>query len=528
MVGVQGLIWSMTKDNIRRRRLLKYAALAGAGSIAGCNSPAGDDSGGSQTTTTPDDGFMSQASQMGFADNWRDRRLAPLDQWSIEQRTDFPSADNDSDPGRWKETDVVQAAPWEPPEGWDETAAANVDQLTYLNAGSLRYDPAMAATQALFEDRTGIDMEILPIPGNQARPKLRATLSAGESTPQIFVSTPMDLMWTTFVQNGYLQPVDPLYSDEEMWDIYPSWVQNAYTRNGQVWGGLMLTMGSLHHVHPHMLREQGVDSSTIDRIVQGNGTWDDLETCMAAFEGTDAYAWGYRAGSQSQLLQDYKEMFYQAGGQIVQDGRVVYDQEPARFALKKMIEWRNKGWVPESVINYTQGDLTDGFMNEDLAMVPVFGDLVPIAVEKYGTDSDKYQPAVPLKGGSDAPNPTRAGVNTPTSFCVNPHAPVEEKLAALLWLDMRASATIGWYEYAIEGNNPFTKSTFTQAQETNSVPHSNIRQEALQYAQVEFYPQQAALNNNLTSELQLALAGEKSAEQALSDAQSYADNILAQ
>jgi len=248
---------------------------------------------------------------------------------------------------------------------------------------------------------------------------------------------------------------------------------------------------------------------------------------MEAFEGTDVFGWAYRGASRVYTYRDWAKMFYQAGGDIVSDdGTVTFNSEAGVFALQKMVDYLDQGWVPDSVVNFTKGNLADGFLSDQFAMVPVFGDLVPQAISEL--DDDQYFPTVSPMGWSDAPNPTRAGIASPNGVSINRNAPTEKKLAATLFLDARLSYTNAWYEYTYEGNQSYVQRVYDDAQESGDAAFSEVRGEALSLNKVEIFPQSRALKQRVSQELQRTIAGEKDPQTALDDAQDFTDTVLGQ
>ncbi|MFC4360354.1 ABC transporter substrate-binding protein [Halobium salinum] len=524
-------------DRVDRRELLKYL---GVGSLtaasAGCmggSPPAGggggeNGSGGNASGGGGGGGdALAAAQEVGFADNWKDRRMASLDEWPLEKREQIPPEGKRSDVKPWRNSGAVKSAPWSPPDGWEETPAGDVEKLQILNFGSLDYDPATVATYAMFEEATGIEIEPLEIVVDQAVSKEAAFLSANKGQPQGFlVVTGQSL--TSFVQNGYLQQVDPVMGEEEMWDPYLSLAENNFQIDGHTYLSPNINEGSLVHTRPKLMRENGVDDETVQRILDGEYDWNDMETVMEAFKGTGIAGWAYRGASLVYTVRDWMKMFYQAGGQIVgDDGTVTFNSEAGIVALQKMVEWREKGLVPKEVVNYTQGDLADGFLSGQIAMVPVFGDLVPRAVEQHGK-APNYRPTVQPKGGESAPNPKRRGIAAPTGFGINVNADVGHKLAAMLYMDARWSVPSGWFEFVVEGNQTYAKDVYDQASETDAALFADVRGRAVENNVQEIYPQSRTIRQTLSEELQTAIAGDKSPEEALNAVQEFADTVLGQ
>lgn len=508
-----------------RREILKYGGLAGLVGLAGCTGSGGGNSAGG--SDEGEDSYLQAAESIGFGENWQERRLTTLDEWKLEDRLAVPEGNKVTELNAWKQSTSVKTAPWKPPEGWEETAAGDVDSIQILNFGDLKYDPATIATNALFEERTGIKLKPLEIVVDQAIPKETAFLQAGKSKPEMFNVVITDSL-SSFVVGDYLTNLDPLMPKDEMWEPYHSLTKETTQFDGHLYTGPTYLEASLVHVRPDLLREQGVPEDTVKAILNGTWTWDHLETAMEAFKGTGSYAWAYRGSSRVYTVRDWQKLFYQAGGSFVQDdGSVRVNTEAGYTALQKMIEWREKGYVPDEVVSYGQGDLADGFLSGQFAMVPVFGDLVPQALKKY-KEGEQYQPTLSPKGGKDAPNPVRAGIASPTSVSVNTNASQGAKLASLLYLDCCLSQENQWWQFVNEGNQSYSKAVYDEAAETGVAKFADIRGEQMKYNKAEVFPQQRPIKQHVSQECQRAIAGDISAKKALDNAQEFINTVLGQ
>lgn len=513
-----------TDKEINRRQLMKYATLAGTGALsatAGCIGNSGGNGGGSGS-----DEFQSAAKKIDFGKNWKQRRLASLDEWTLEERQETPPPNKATNVQAWKDSIPVKTAPWNPPDGWKDTAAANVDSLQMLNFGEMKYDPGIVATNALFEDRTGINIDPLEIVVDQAIPKETAFLKAERSKPQMF-SVVIDNSLSSFVAGEHLTKLDPLMPKDEMWDPYIPLTKSAKYKS-HLYVGPLYNEGALVHVRPDLLKEQSVPDDTITAILDGTWTWDDLETAMKAFKGTGKFAWGYRGASRVYTVRDFARYFYQAGGQFYKDGKVKVNDKAGYTALSKMVEWRRKGYVPEGVVNYGQGNLADGFLSGQFAMVPVYGDLIPQALKQY-KKGEEYQPTVSPKGGKAAPKPTRASIATPNGVAINPYASTGEKLASMLYLDAHLSEPSQWWEFAVEGNGSFTKGAYKAGAKTGTVPFPEIRlRQMTEINRVEVFPQSRSIKQHLSQQCRKAIAYDISPKKALDNAQDFINTVLGQ
>lgn len=521
-------------SELSRRELMKMASSAtfvGASvGLAGCigGGGGGGDGGGNQSGG--DGGGSSElqnaVSDIGYGEDWEARRgfANPAENWPMESRLKVPESDLGSS-GSWIDTETVSSAVWEPPSGWDSTPASDVDTIEILNYGDMQFDRATAATDALFEDRTGIKMSRTQVVVDQAIPKAAAFLSSEQSSPQMLLSTTYSSM-STYANNGYLEPVGFTQPDDAMWEPYLPIAKQTFNWNGNQWGGPNIVEGKVVHLRPQLIRDQGVDGAVVDSILSGDYTWDDLETVMEAFAGTDIAGWGYRGSSLTYTENDFRELWYQAGGgYTVGDDGVSVNTDTAQYALERMITWLDNGWVPDAVTTWTQGDLADGFLSESLAMVPVATDLIADSVEQFGK-GDSYQIAPPPRAPDDAADPQHATLATTTVSAINAFAPIEHKIAGTLFHDARFSYASSWWEYVEEGNMCYVERVYEDA--TDQATFSQQKGAAMETAKSEVFPQQRAINQEVSEQLQLAIAGDKDPSTALKDAQSFIDTVLSQ
>ncbi len=476
---------------------------------------------------------MSAAEQIGFGENWQQRRFASLSEdgdwpaWPEEQRNAWPEGDADNQKSAWAESETVQSANWEPPSGWEDTPAGDIDSFELLNHGSLDFDPATLATYALFENRTGITINPLEIVVDQAIPKKAAFFSASEPTPHA-TDVVVQSSLSSFATAGHLAETRA-QPNEEMWEPYIPLTRDSFSYNGTQYMGPNINQGGLVHCRPQMILDQGVDQSVVDSIVNGEWSWNELETVMQAFEGSDKSAWAYRGSSLVYTFRDWQKMLYEAGGRIVQDdGTVVVNDEAHLVAVQKMREWLENGWVPDAVTSYTQGDLADGFLSGELAMVPVFGDLIPRAIDQFGDDPEVYRPVLPPAGADPAPDPSRATIASPNGVAINAYSDVGHQLAVMLYHDCRYTTASQWWEFANEGNNQYLNHVFDQAAELGTVPYAETRGTSMETAVVEVWQQQRATSQRISEQLQQIIAGNVDPQEGLDSAQQFVDTVLGQ
>jgi len=473
-----------------------------------------------------DDTYLQAARSIGFDQNWQQRRIQAASDWPMEQRMDVPDRQQDT---TWTGTGSFQSAPWEPPEGWQDTIAGEVDSIQILNHGAanMEFDPATLATHELFEEKTGITVEPLEIGVDQANLREQQFLSAQQGEPQVMnVDGPLT---PVFVQQGFLEVVDPLYTSE-MWDSYipalrslVEWDINPRLEGTHQYGFPNIAEGTVGNLRPDLVQEQDIDPSRFD----GEWSWDLLEEMMQAFEGTDVFGYAYYAGNPVYLFYSFRQLLYQQGGRLVaEDGTVQVDTGPARTVLQKMFEWRDNGWVPGDVIAYGEGDLIDLFLAGRVAYADAFSDFVPRSLEQYEADT-QYRAVQPPMANT-GPDPSQASLVAPNCTAINPFADAAQKVAGLIYGDLRLSYPSQWWEFTYEGNLSFMDKVYDDAAAGDVVQYGDVLGNAVDNGVLELFPQQQAIFQRLTDPFQRAITGEISAEEATAQGQEFIDSALNQ
>lgn len=480
-----------------------------------------------QVTPEETNEYLNAAAELGVDQNWRQRRVDIANDWPIDARRDQPDRGSDSS---FRGFDTLETAPWEPPEGWDDTAAGDVDTLQILNHGAanMRFDPATLATHELFEDKTGIEIEPIEIGVEQANLKEQQFLGAGKGEPHVMnVDGPLT---PVFVQQGYLEVVDPLYPSEDSWEPYIPALRSLVewnvdsTRSGtHAYGYPNIAEATVGSLRADLVEEQGIDP---DRF-EGEWTWDLLEETMEAFEGTDAFGYAYYAGSTTYLFYSFRGLLYQQGGRLVaNDGTVQIDTQAARNVLTKMKEWREKGWVPGDVISYSEGDIIDLFLAGKLAFADGFSDFVPRMLGQYSA-GDEFRVVVP-PAANIGPNPQQASLVDPNCTAINTFADTGHKLAGLLYGDLRLSYPSQWWEFTFEGNMSYMDQVYDDAEQAAFIDFAGAMGSAIDRGVLEFFPQMQAVFQRLTNPFQQAITGDISPKQATEQGQTFIDSVLSQ
>lgn len=522
----------ISRETERRDFIKGIATLGSLTVLAGCqgeDEPSTQSDGGG-SSDNPENEYLSAARGIGFGENWEERRLTSTDDWSIETRQKiWNELGYDTRPEDWANNETFQDGPWSPPEGWEDSVASNVDSIQIFNYGGMGRDPGTCARYAMLERETGITVNPVEIGADQLNTKIRAALNADATKPTVSCMAQVSIM-PDLVQAGDIEIQDPVMPDEEMWEPYTRASKAVYnyeidsTYEGtHLYAHPNIMAVQAVHVRPDVLEEQGIDP---ERVV-GDWTWDDLEAIMEAFEGTDKYGWTGFRGGMGHIYFYWLALVYQQGGNIVQDdGTVKYNSQSGITALQKMREWKDKGWIPEDVLTFGVGDMNQLLFSGEAAMAPNMGITQGLALEQGLEPFEEYD-MTRMPKANTGPNPS------PTSFAninaegINKHAPVEKKIAALLYADARWSEEANWWEFK-EGNASFMPKVYDDVEEAEINPFIDVHRYTAEHSKMEVHPQIGPIKQKTIEELQLAVAGDKDPEAAMNSIQGYIDTVLDQ
>lgn len=471
---------------------MQLAAAAGATSLTGCLGGDGGGSGG------------------GGGGGGDGGPSGTLGDWSLDINSPDPVLDR------------ITGAEWTPPEYDEEEVASGFERM---NLGGMQNDPATGWFEDYFDEATGITSTPVTVPSADAVSKMRTLLSSRSESPALMQISQEFFM--DFVEQGWLEPVDDLWSDEA-YEPFPPYFQNQLTTDiDQSLDGehtyISVAISEAHgtNYNPSVLEELGFEPDFYD-----GATWADIrEVCEeAAAQSDDLHGWVWYGSGNRYPVYPFLRQAWSRGGTFVQDdGTVVLNNDEAVTALEWQSQMIADGLLPD-VMQYGEGGPADLFLGGGLAGFGGSIGLMGLAHEEWGEDTDRYNMALLPRGESQDEHVSYMNTDF---LALNRFAPPEKKRAAMVFMDGGRSAIASAQEYDQEGNYPAN----TQAWNHELLSDANYKETAQRIgetAKVELWPKQIETYDALVTELQEAWLGQKSAQDALDDAQSQVDNILEQ
>lgn len=324
-----------------------------------------------------------------------------------------------------------------------------VKQLTWYNAGSTQYDPAIMEGVTAFEARYGIHVKVVGIPEKSFFTKATRLLATGDTTYDNFDIYPAFPM-PSWAARGWVAPVDcvvPKY-------LIKQWPKE-YWKAAEYKGKHYFVP---HIVEPYVLlwnkklfKKAGLDPNdppqTIDELVS------DAKKLTKDTDGDgniDQWGFVFPAGKIERVpILTFAEFLGMQGHRLWnEDGSVGFDNEAGVKALQIMADLVRKYKVsPAAVINYNTSSVADIFSSGGAAMAMNFlGHPVTKEVEALGRENIG---AIPPPGAAGVKVLYPVGFVATAQFV---NAKSDNVLAALHLAVFMGSYAQSWREALLEDN----------------------------------------------------------------------------
>jgi multiple sugar transport system substrate-binding protein len=177
------------------------------------------------------------------------------------------------------------------------------------------------------------------IPWQNREQKIMTALSTGEG-PDVFYIIP-DMM-TQFADKGILEPLNDDLSKAFDKSDFSKTSLKAVTYKDKMYGLPMLREVQTMIYNTDVLKKIGADENNLPK------TWEEFDELAAKAKAAGYYARNFEGGNTlSSTLYPY---IWQAGGDVIKDGKVVIDNKQAVKAFTEVEMQYKKGYVPEDSI----------------------------------------------------------------------------------------------------------------------------------------------------------------------------------
>lgn len=359
--------------------------------------------------------------------------------------------------------------------------------------------------QGFSEQHPDVDVEVVVQPWAGSGQKL-ATALAGGVGPDIAYMIPD---WIPeYVGTGALVPLNDVLSEASK-DDYFDLALDSVTLDGNIYAAPILMQATAMAVNRDILEQAGIEEIPT--------TWEELAALGPVLQEQDLYLMRYNATQRGALNLTFYPYLWQAGGQIfADDGQsVAFDSEAGVAALSFLVDLYERGFIDPASITEPATPQEDSFGTQQAAFNPVVDNTVAgqyIDLLPEGT----LELAPPLTGERQISFGTVGGLSL---FAGGDAQPAAEAL-------IRYFTTPEVMAEIDSGTGYFAPKASVSGLYADDPMLSKLEEQLPLMIPGEVHPLAGDVQGILKPELQAAILGRKSPEQALEDAAAEANRLI--
>lgn len=378
--------------------------------------------------------------------------------------------------------------------------------LNVDNDGTLEFDPATAWQAEQFEKmHPNIKINFVVVSYNNHQEKLIRMASGAEQPLDVWA--PTDAWIPDLKATGIFLPIDQIFPPEKL-SLYTEWQQKAMRDdNGNIVGVPIFGSVPAFMYRPDLLKAAGFD--------QPPTTWDELMSY--AIKLTDAQSGVYGFVDTQDSLNKFWHWLFQAGGEPFDtDGNPTFNSPAGVTALKFLVDLRKSGVVPPGAVTWMTEDEQNAFILGKVAMSLTWAYGISNAIDNPESEVIGNFAIAPFPKG---PGNTMATVYEDNYYMIPKTIDPAKLDAALAWLDWVSSypAQVGMLIHE-PGNYVPIPSAYEDAEVLKSVPFVDVLKLEVLNAHNVTHLHQGQIEQILLANIQSALLGQMTPQQALDDA----------
>jgi ABC-type glycerol-3-phosphate transport system substrate-binding protein len=412
----------------------------------------------------------------------------------------------------------LTAKEWQPPKGW-EFVAEKVKEITWLNAGALKYDPAILLHQEKFEKRTGIKVKNIVTPDTALHEKAISMFTAKSGAATAIHGWPESAFDNYRAE--WIQQIDQMWDEKSKALYTPSVIFNCTYKDH------MYAVPAMGRTHQLLYRKDLLKKYVgTDKPPE---TWQELIDYgkkLTIDENGDGNPeiWGfvYYAIKQACAWQVQQFMYLQGlKAQDIVDAKGVahYNTPEGIRALQFMSDVVQKDKItPQGVLNYWDVDLYTMFTAGKVAMAitnnwvnfKLLEEKEKFPPEKWGIA--KLPRCGGWGGGADGAHYPRVDAYT---AAINVFADPYKKVAAALYLDCVRSFESNKEEQAVEQNLGLMPLIYDDPEVQEKTYGYDLMKWSLENGQGATYEQALSAHLRMYDDAPKAISGEMDPKEAL-------------
>ncbi|OCA85880.1 ABC transporter substrate-binding protein [Bacillus sp. FJAT-27225] len=372
-------------------------------------------------------------------------------------------------------------------------------------------------------ENEGVKVELVQVPWAELPNKLGVSI-AGKSWPDI---APVDISGSAVsidqIDQGVIEQVDDLYTKDELKDFYPN-ALDAYKYDGKLYG-----VPNSMTVHTMLLNLDLFKERGVEPPANGEWTWDEfLDAAEKLTFDRDGDGKTDVFGFSTYILPGYYEawpFFYIDGGSPLSKDmkKFTFNSPEAVDAIQRLADLKLKDKVsPESSGGADVGGTFQAWANEQQRTVA----MQPWATWAIGAAQGKYPTNFAVANyptGKTGEPVTIGGVGGWTMF----HQEDKGKKKMVGEFMKFINTTDEQFTMAQKyGTFPARISTADKDPYKDNPQMARAQEMSSQVVMLPRHPEWKKIDEAIQTELQLVFNGEKTAKQAMDDAQKKVDELL--
>ncbi|NEA31644.1 sugar ABC transporter substrate-binding protein [Streptomyces sp. SID13031] len=350
---------------------------------------------------------------------------------------------------------------------------------------------------------SGTDLKIEQQPWTERDQKLATAFSGGKG-PDIVVLNPDQI--PQYVKNGSLAPVDKVM-DPVKSNFLPG-ALSSLTVDGKIYAAPIYHTATTTIYNKTLLDKAGITTPP--------QTWDEIKAAAPKLKAAGVATLDYSASPSATMNLNFYPLLWQAGGSVFsEDGKkAVFNEAPGVEALTFLTNLYNEGAIPKSALT-NSNLIADAALGKQQVAMGFTNSLADAKTVATTWGAGNVVIGLPLKGKK------QVGFGLPGGLGVNAaskNIAGAEKFLSFM-IEPKQVVSLG------------TASGFLSPRTDAKVPAKDAEAakfaDALQYAfPGEPNPAARQVNALLAVEMQAALTGKKTPQQALDDAAKQANDLL--
>ena len=348
------------------------------------------------------------------------------------------------------------------PSGWEE-ATAGVKQIMAVNVGGRGGDPATVINMRIFEELTGIKVDLAEVPPDVLYAKTLSTLLSRDKSIDLPGVDGPEMLLSSYAAGNWLQPVDIIYEPEsEVLELYGPAIK-SYKYDGHWMGSPGPVIGFLWFYRPSILKAAGVDvvPSTYEGVYEAAKKVKE----WAEKSGEDINGITFSGAHGPEFIFDFRAAVYAQGGRLYKDGKYQFLTPEVKNALKWYTDLIKEGIASQGVISTSSFDSGRTFGVGKAAFVSVQISAYAMQYQNQFPEIQGDWAAFASPKWDDAsPEEYRAGPLATSGLMVPNYIDDKRKAAGMLLMDFLRSREACRNELLVEGNETFYKALYEDPQ----------------------------------------------------------------